>query len=96
MAQIFDATSPVKDMPTLNTAIRVRSSIPDVKSGSTGAESVYALYEKGILSGVDSSLTFNPTGTMTRAEAAALAARIARAEQRIALWGSYDSAQLVK
>ena len=96
MAQIFAATSPVKDMPTLNTAIRVRSSIPDVKSGSTGAESVYALYEKGILSGVDSSLTFNPTGTMTRAEAAALAARIARAEQRIALWGSYDSAQLVK
>ena len=71
-------------MPVLNSASRVRSSIPDVKSGSTGAESVYALYEKGILSGVDSSLTFNPTGTMTRAEAAALAARIARAEQRIA------------
>ena len=96
MAQIFAATSPVKDMPVLNSASRVRSSIPDVKSGSTGAESVYALYEKGILSGVDSSLTFNPTGTMTRAEAAALAARIARAEQRIALWRSYDSAQLVK
>ena len=96
MAQIFAATSPVKDMPTLNSASRVRASIPDVKSGSTGAESVYALYEKGILSGVDSSLTFNPKGTMTRAEAAALAARIARAEQRIALWGSYDSAELVK
>lgn len=91
MAQIFAATSPVQDMPTLNNASRVRASIPDVKSGSTGADSVYALYEKGILSGVDSSLTFNPGGTMTRAEAAALAARIARAEQRITLWDSYNS-----
>ena len=95
MAQIFAATSPVQDMPTLNNASRVRSSIPDVKSGSTGADSVYALYEKGILSGVDSSLTFNPGGTMTRAEAAALAARIARAEQRITLWDSYNSDALI-
>ena len=95
MAQVFAATSPVKNMPTLNNASRVRSSIPDIKSGSTGAESVYALYEKGILSGVDGNLTFNSKGTMTRAEAAALAARIARAEQRITLWGSYDSDALV-
>lgn len=95
MAQIFAATSPVQDMPTLNNASRVRASIPDVKSGSTGADSVYALYEKGILSGVDSSLTFNPGGTMTRAEAAALAARIARAEQRITLWDSYNSDALI-
>lgn len=95
MAQIFAATSPVQDMPTLNNASRVCASIPDVKSGSTGADSVYALYEKGILSGVDSSLTFNPGGTMTRAEAAALAARIARAEQRITLWDSYNSDALI-
>ena len=95
MAQIFAATSPVQDMPTLNNASRVRASIPDVKSGRTGADSVYALYEKGILSGVDSSLTFNPGGTMTRAEAAALAARIARAEQRITLWDSYNSDALI-
>ena len=95
MAQIFAATSPVKDMPTLNNAIRVRTSIPDVLPTSTGASSVYTLYEKGLLSGVDSKLTFHPGGTMTRAEAAALASRIARAEQRITLWGEYDGTALV-
>ena len=95
MAQIFAATSPVKNMPTLNNAIRVRASIPDILPTSAGASSVYTLYEKGLLSGVDSKLTFHPTGTMTRAEAAALAARIARAEQRITLWGSFDSSALV-
>ena len=39
-----------------------------------------------MLSGVDGSFTFRPQGTMTRAEAAALAARIARAEQRLEFW----------
>lgn len=56
---------------------------------------MYSLYEKGLLSGVDGKLTFNPSGTMTRAEAAALASRIARAEQRITLWGEYNGAALV-
>ena len=56
---------------------------------------MYSLYEKGLLSGVDGKLTFNPSGTMTRAEAAALASRIARAEQRITLWGEYNGAELV-
>lgn len=96
MAQIFAATSPVKNMPTLNNGVRVRASIPDILPTTAGAESVYALYEKGLLSGVDSKLTFSPKGTMTRAEAAALAARIARAEQRIALWGNFDSTLLVQ
>ena len=95
MAQIFAATSPVKNMPTLNNAIRVRASIPDILPTSAGAGAVYSLYEKGLLSGVDGKLTFNPSGTMTRAEAAALASRIARAEQRITLWGEYNGAALV-
>lgn len=95
MARIFAATSPVKNMPALNNAVRVRSSIPDILPGSAGSEAVYALYEKGLLSGVDGNLTFNSRGTMTRAEAAALASRIARAEQRITLWGSFDSSALV-
>ena len=95
MARIFAATSPVKNMPALNSAARVRVSIPDILPTSSGANAVYALYEKGLLSGVDGNLTFSPRGTMTRAEAAALASRIARAEQRIALWGSFDSGALV-
>lgn len=96
MAQIFAATSPVKEMPVLNNPVRVCSSVPDMLPTAEGADSVYSLYEKGLLSGVDGNLTFNPKGTMTRAEAAALASRIARAEQRITLWGSYDSNALVK
>ena len=60
-----------------------------------GAEAIYSLYAKGILSGVDSKLTFNPEGTVTRAETAAIVARMVRAEQRISLWGSFDAALLV-
>lgn len=32
-------------------------------------------------------MTFSPGGTFTRAEAAAIVSRMARAEQRIVLWG---------
>ena len=96
MARIFAATSPVRNMPELNSSARVRASVPDITPTAEGAGAVYSLYEKGLLSGVDSKLTFYPSGTMTRAEAAALAARIARAEQRITLWGAYDGTALVR
>ena len=86
MAQVFAAVSPVEDMEVLNDPERVRASVPDLIPGGTGAEAAYTLYERGVLSGVDGSFTFRPQGTMTRAEAAALAARIARAEQRLEFW----------
>ena len=35
---------------------------------------------------VDSRLTFQPEGTFTRAEAAAIVSRMARTEQRLLLW----------
>lgn len=41
------------------------------------------LYAAGILTGVDSYGTFNPEGTLTRAECAAMAARIIRPELRL-------------
>ncbi len=41
------------------------------------------LYAAGILNGVDSYGTFNPEGTLTRAECAAMAARIIRPELRL-------------
>lgn len=41
------------------------------------------LYAAGILTGVDSYGTFNPEGTLTRAECAAMAARITRPELRL-------------
>lgn len=86
MAQVFAAVSPVEDMEILNDPARVRASVPDLTPGGAGAEAVYTLYERGVLSGVDGNFTFRPQGTMTRAEAAALAARIARAEQRLEFW----------
>ena len=86
-AELFAATSLAKSLPELNDRNRVRTSVPDVHPGERGAEAVYALYAKGILAGVDGGMTFSPGGTFTRAEAAAIVSRMARAEQRIVLWG---------
>ena len=87
IAQIFAATSQAKHMKNINDLSRIKVSVPDVKPGDPGADAIYSLYAKGVLTGVDSKLTFNPKGTVTRAEAAAIVARMARAEQRLALWG---------
>ena len=95
MAAVFAATSPAKAMPQLNDPDRVRASVPDVSAALPQAEAIYAMYVKGILSGVDSKLTYRPYGTVTRAEAAAIVARMARAEQRLTLWSDYTSSDLV-
>ena len=85
-AELFAATSLAKAMPELNSLARVKASVPDIRSSDEGAEAIYSLYAKGILSGVDSRLTFQPEGTFTRAEAAAIVSRMARTEQRLLLW----------
>lgn len=90
VAQIFAATSQVKNMRTINNMAKVKATVPDVTTSSQGAEAIYSLYAKGILKGVDSKLTFHPNGTITRAEAAAIVARMVRAEQRLTLWSSYN------
>lgn len=90
IAQIFAATSQAKHMKNINDLSRIKVSVPDVKPGDPGADAIYSLYAKGVLTGVDSKLTFNPKGTVTRAEAAAIVARMARAEQRLTLWGEYN------
>lgn len=46
---------------------------------------VYALYEAGILNGVDDSGAFDAQGTLTRAQAAVMAARVLDEGQRIAV-----------
>ena len=91
MARIFGATTLAKELPQINSLDRVKAAVPDVSAKSGGADEIYRLYAAGILSGVDSSLTFRPEATITRAEVAAIAARMARAEQRIILWGSGNS-----
>lgn len=86
MAKIFSATSLGRSIPVINDMGRVKAAVPDVKAGDYAADAIYALYAKGIIAGSDASYTFRPKATLTRAEAAAMAARMARAEQRLSLW----------
>ena len=86
MARIFAATSLARSLPERNSLSRVRASVPDVGPGDYAAEAIYSLYAKGILTGIDGSLTFRPEDSLTRAEAAAIVSRLARAEQRVDLW----------
>ena len=95
IAQIFAATSQARNMRNINDLNKVKASVPDITPSSPGADAIYSLYAKGILGGVDDKLTFNPKGTVTRAEAAAIVARMVRAEQRLTLWGGYDAGVLV-
>lgn len=86
VAQVLGATSLAGDLEPINNLQRVQASIPDVTTTTPGADAIYALYAAGILNGVDSNLTFSPDDTISRAEIAAMVARIARPEQRLSLW----------
>lgn len=86
VARIFAATSLAREMPAINSLAQVKAAIPDVKPGDYAADAIYSLYAKGVLTGTSGSLTFRPTGSFTRAEAAAIVSRMARAEQRVTLF----------
>lgn len=88
MARIFAATSLAKSLPNRNDLAKVKASVPDVKAGDYAADAIYSLYAKGILAGTDSSYTFRPKATITRAETAGIVSRLARAEQRLTLFSS--------
>lgn len=86
MARIFAATTLGRGIPEINSMNRVKASVPDVKAGDYAANAIFSLYAKGILSGTDGKLTFNPNASLTRAEAAAIVSRMARTEQRVLIW----------
>lgn len=86
MSRIFAATSLAKALNNLNDPAKVKAAVPDVKAGDYAADAIYSLYAKGILAGTDSSYTFRPKATITRAETAGIVARLARAEQRLTLF----------
>lgn len=88
LAQIFSATALAQSLPQRNAPEQVRAAVSDVTAAHPAAEAIYGLYAKGILTGVDQTLAFRPDTGVTRAEAAALAARLARPEQRIDLFSS--------
>lgn len=86
MARIFSATALARALPNINSLAKVKAAVPDVKAGDYSADAIFGLYAKGILAGTDSSFTFRSSATLTRAEAAAIVARLARAEQRLTLF----------
>jgi len=85
LAQVFAGTSLAKSLPVRNDPALVRAAVKDVAQDDPAAGAILSLYAKGILTGVDGSHSFNPDAAVTRAEAAALAARLARPEQRLEL-----------
>lgn len=61
------------------------TSLPDVPSDDPHLEDILCLYRAGILGGSDSFGSFKPYASITRAEVAAIAARVALADQRLTL-----------
>ena len=86
LAHIFASTTLARTLPQVNDPAQVKAAVPDVSEGDYASEEIYGLYAKGLLAGTDSSFTFRPNAPITRAEAAAMAVRLARAEQRITLF----------
>lgn len=86
LARIFSATELARSLSQRNNPTRVMAAVADMTADDADAEAVYGLYTKGILTGVNESLSFRPEAAVTRAEAAALAARLARPEQRVDLF----------
>lgn len=70
---LLSAVTPDSELAAINSI----TALPD-----TGDESVLAFYNAGILTGVDDWGTFAPDKTLTRAETAAMVARVARPELR--------------
>lgn len=70
----------VTDLPAINDISA--NAIPDLES-QLGPADTLELYRAGVLTGVDGQGTFAPWSTMTRAEAAAICARILKPELRV-------------
>ena len=86
LAQLFNATGLAHSLPLRNSLNRIRSAVGDVTESDPGAAAIWDLYAKGIFNGKDGKLSFHPDDPVSRAETAALAARLARPEQRLELF----------
>lgn len=80
-AEILSNSLPDKALPVINKV--GTNAIPDVKSNTAYANSVYRLYRAGILRGGDTLGTFFPTTNITRAESAAVVSRMAESSYRV-------------
>ena len=72
-AFLFSAALPEEELP----AISDISSLPDVDESTAYSEAIFSLYRAGVLTGEDEYGTFHPAEPLTRAQAAAIIARVA-------------------
>ena len=77
-AEFVHILSKLLNAGTINTV----NNIPDVKSGDTYADEIFAFYRAGILTGSDRLGTFHPESSLKRSEAAAILVRLYDATQR--------------
>lgn len=78
MAYVFANTLPESELQPINTV----DSLPDVGENTMNRNAIFKLYRAGVLTGSDSSGTFGPSETITRAAAAAIIARMAIPSER--------------
>lgn len=78
MAFFFARVLPNQSRNAINTV----ENIPDVDRKQGNGGYIYELYEQGVLTGSDIYGTYRPNDNVTRAEAAAIIARVAFPEQR--------------
>jgi len=78
MAYIFASALPAEEFAEINYV----ETLPDVTADTPHVQEIVTLYVSGVLTGADSYGTFYPDRTITRAEAAAIIARVAIPAQR--------------
>lgn len=78
MAYIFSRALPESELGQINSVFQ----LPDVTDDTEYSSSVFLLYRAGILTGNDSQGTFAPYTTISRAQAAAIIARLAVVSMR--------------
>lgn len=82
-ALIFNSALPDAALLEINSI--ADGAIPDVSTSSTAYKAIYRLYRAGVLTGTDSSGTFEPTSEITRGAAAAIATRMVSSALRRSL-----------
>lgn len=91
-ADILSRALPAGDLEQINEI--AANAIPDVKTGDLYAEGIYMLYRAGIVSGSNFRKAFFPKSGISRAEAAAILARMADKSHRKSFTVEYSGPDL--
>ena len=75
---IFSKALPYGEYKKINSI----SALPDVDGYTRYSNEIFQLYNAGIITGSDKNLTFKPETNISRAEVAAIIARIVKPENR--------------